>query len=152
MCLWMCIQKSVGEPEITTKVVKKCDKLIQSSTKYLTGVYKFANYFCPLFPRNDMSAKAVFGTLVMFLQNDAGYAKWGPTSEKIKELIFAAKPKDVIKEQSSPSWFDIPYWIYIFLLYFVLMKWLAQIPWWNAVIGLRCWHCQILIKKKRKKK
>lgn len=50
-----------------------------------------------------MSAKASFGTLVVFLQNDAGFARWGPTPEKIKELILASKPKDPLPSPSSPS-------------------------------------------------
>ncbi|BFZ19751.1 hypothetical protein BsWGS_22790 [Bradybaena similaris] len=41
--------------------------------------------------RNEMNCKAVFGTLVVFLQNEAGYAKWTPTTEKIKELVLATK-------------------------------------------------------------
>ncbi|CAG5118671.1 unnamed protein product [Candidula unifasciata] len=41
--------------------------------------------------RKEMNCKAVFGTLVVFLQNEAGYAKWTPTAEKIKELVLASK-------------------------------------------------------------
>ena len=51
--------------------------------------------------KSEMSAKAVFGTLVVFLQNDAGFAKWEPTSEKIKELVLASKPRD--SATASPS-------------------------------------------------
>ena len=29
---------------------------------------------------------SVHGTLVTFLQNEAGFEKWGPTTERIEEL------------------------------------------------------------------
>ena len=50
-----------------------------------------------------MSSKAVFGTLVIFLQNEAGNKRWTPTPEKIKELVMASKPKDPISTPSPPS-------------------------------------------------
>ena len=40
--------------------------------------------------------KSAHGTLVIFLQNDAGYARWGPTAERVKELLLASKPKDTV--------------------------------------------------------
>lgn len=43
-----------------------------------------------------MSAKSLHGTLVVFLQNDAGFAKWGPTPERLKELLLSAKPRDTV--------------------------------------------------------
>ncbi|BFZ13338.1 hypothetical protein BsWGS_16377 [Bradybaena similaris] len=53
--------------------------------------------------RNEMNCKAIFGTLVVFLQNDAGYARWTPTEEKIKELTQAIKPKDPVGSPSTIS-------------------------------------------------
>ncbi|CAH1779043.1 unnamed protein product [Owenia fusiformis] len=44
--------------------------------------------------KDDMDIKSSHGTLVIFLQNDAGYARWGPTQEKVKDLILAYRPKD----------------------------------------------------------
>ncbi len=41
--------------------------------------------------------KSIHGTLVVFLQNDAGYVKWGPTPERIKELMLAYRPKEPVK-------------------------------------------------------
>ena len=40
--------------------------------------------------------KSAHGTLVIFLQNDAGFARWGPTPERLKELLLASKPKDIV--------------------------------------------------------
>jgi phosphorylated CTD-interacting factor 1 len=45
----------------------------------------------------------VHGTLVVFLQNEAGFKKWGPTPEKIKELLIAAKPKATPTSSSSST-------------------------------------------------
>ncbi|XP_041375608.1 mRNA (2'-O-methyladenosine-N(6)-)-methyltransferase-like [Gigantopelta aegis] len=44
--------------------------------------------------KGDMSVKAIHGTLVVFLQNDAGLAKWGPTPERLNDLMLASKPRD----------------------------------------------------------
>uniref|UniRef100_A0A4W5RRD0 mRNA (2'-O-methyladenosine-N(6)-)-methyltransferase n=1 Tax=Hucho hucho TaxID=62062 RepID=A0A4W5RRD0_9TELE len=39
--------------------------------------------------KEDMYYKAVHGTVVIFLQNAAGFAKWEPTPERIQELLAA---------------------------------------------------------------
>lgn len=36
--------------------------------------------------------RSVHGTQVIFLQNDAGFSRWGPTPERIDALIEAYKP------------------------------------------------------------
>ncbi|XP_013083878.1 mRNA (2'-O-methyladenosine-N(6)-)-methyltransferase-like [Biomphalaria glabrata] len=53
--------------------------------------------------KDKMNVKAAFSTLVVFLQNDAGYNKWTPTTEKIKELVLASKIKDPLSSSSLPS-------------------------------------------------
>uniref|UniRef100_A0A8C6L4L5 mRNA (2'-O-methyladenosine-N(6)-)-methyltransferase n=1 Tax=Nothobranchius furzeri TaxID=105023 RepID=A0A8C6L4L5_NOTFU len=42
--------------------------------------------------REDMYYRAVHGTAVLFLQNDAGFAKWAPTPERLAELTTAYRP------------------------------------------------------------
>ncbi|XP_037346421.2 mRNA (2'-O-methyladenosine-N(6)-)-methyltransferase [Pungitius pungitius] len=42
--------------------------------------------------RDEMYYRAVHGTAVLFLQNDAGFAKWGPTPERLAELMAAYRP------------------------------------------------------------
>ncbi|XP_074529420.1 mRNA (2'-O-methyladenosine-N(6)-)-methyltransferase isoform X2 [Halichoeres trimaculatus] len=42
--------------------------------------------------REEMYYRAVHGTAVLFLQNDAGFAKWGPTPERLAELMAAYRP------------------------------------------------------------
>ncbi len=49
---------------------------------------------CGFFCRKETNVKCGHGTLIVFLQNDAGFAKWGPTPERLKELILAYRPKD----------------------------------------------------------
>lgn len=49
-------------------------------------------------PKDDLYIKSVHGTLVVFLQNDAGYAKWGPTPERQKELQLAFEPISPAKD------------------------------------------------------
>jgi len=41
-----------------------------------------------------MNIKALHGTVIIFLQNDAGFAKWGPTPERVKELLLAYIPRE----------------------------------------------------------
>uniref|UniRef100_A0A665X9U0 mRNA (2'-O-methyladenosine-N(6)-)-methyltransferase n=1 Tax=Echeneis naucrates TaxID=173247 RepID=A0A665X9U0_ECHNA len=42
--------------------------------------------------REEMYYRAVHGTAVLFLQNDAGFAKWAPTPERMAELMAAYRP------------------------------------------------------------
>ncbi|CAG2172791.1 unnamed protein product, partial [Oppiella nova] len=41
--------------------------------------------------KNDVNVKSAHGTLVVFLQNDSGFLKWGPTPERLDELVDAYK-------------------------------------------------------------
>lgn len=36
--------------------------------------------------------RSVHGTLVVWLQNNAGYARWGPTEERVEALLEAFRP------------------------------------------------------------
>jgi len=42
----------------------------------------------------DLNVRAVHGTLVVFLQNDAGFTKWEPTTERLRELLLAYRPTE----------------------------------------------------------
>ncbi|XP_029943254.1 mRNA (2'-O-methyladenosine-N(6)-)-methyltransferase [Salarias fasciatus] len=42
--------------------------------------------------REDMYYRAVHGTAVLFLQNDAGFVKWPPTAERLSQLTAAYRP------------------------------------------------------------
>ncbi|XP_054164741.1 mRNA (2'-O-methyladenosine-N(6)-)-methyltransferase-like [Oppia nitens] len=41
--------------------------------------------------KNELNVKSAHGTLIVFLQNDSGFLKWGPTPERVDELIEAYK-------------------------------------------------------------
>lgn len=51
-----------------------------------------------------MYYRAVHGTAVLFLQNDAGFAKWAPTPERLAELTAAYRASSTrISSLSSPG-------------------------------------------------
>lgn len=54
--------------------------------------------------RKDLHIKSVHGTMAVFLQNDAGFMKWEPTPERIKELVLAYRPSDSTKSNSQLVW------------------------------------------------
>lgn len=37
----------------------------------------------------EMNIRSSHGTLVVFLQNDGGFEKWGPTPERLSELALS---------------------------------------------------------------
>lgn len=49
-----------------------------------------------------MYYRAVHGTAVLFLQNDAGFAKWAPTPERLADLTAAYRPSHP-SAMSSPG-------------------------------------------------
>ncbi|XP_036387204.1 mRNA (2'-O-methyladenosine-N(6)-)-methyltransferase [Megalops cyprinoides] len=53
--------------------------------------------------REEMYYKAVHGTAVIFLQNDAGFAKWEPTPERIQELQAAYRVSGRSLSSPGPS-------------------------------------------------
>lgn len=50
-----------------------------------------------------MYYRAVHGTAVLFLQNEAGFAKWAPTPERLAELAAAYRPSSHPSALSSPG-------------------------------------------------
>ncbi|XP_045193105.1 mRNA (2'-O-methyladenosine-N(6)-)-methyltransferase-like [Mercenaria mercenaria] len=56
--------------------------------------HEYRHGFQHICSKDDMNFKAVHGTLVVFLQNDAGFQRWGPTTERVKELLISAKPRE----------------------------------------------------------
>ncbi|XP_043946164.1 mRNA (2'-O-methyladenosine-N(6)-)-methyltransferase [Protopterus annectens] len=53
--------------------------------------------------REEMYYKAVHGTVILFLQNQAGFTKWEPTQERLQELINAYKVSGRTLASSSSS-------------------------------------------------
>lgn len=52
--------------------------------------HEYRNGFQHICSKGDMNMKAAHGTVVVFLQNAAGTACWGPTPERVNELKQAA--------------------------------------------------------------
>uniref|UniRef100_A0A671V4D8 mRNA (2'-O-methyladenosine-N(6)-)-methyltransferase n=1 Tax=Sparus aurata TaxID=8175 RepID=A0A671V4D8_SPAAU len=57
--------------------------------------------------RDEMYYRAVHGTAVLFLQNDAGFAKWAPTPERLAELTAAYRPSPSTPSTLSSDCSDI---------------------------------------------
>ncbi|XP_077192254.1 LOW QUALITY PROTEIN: mRNA (2'-O-methyladenosine-N(6)-)-methyltransferase [Paroedura picta] len=53
--------------------------------------------------KEEMYYKAVHNTAIFFLQNNAGFAKWEPTAERLQELVAACKHSGRILAPSSSS-------------------------------------------------
>lgn len=41
--------------------------------------------------KNEVTVKSKVNTLIYFLQNDGGFLKWGPTQERVDELVESFK-------------------------------------------------------------
>lgn len=83
-------------PEWRDPVPKVITKLESSKFKRKHLVipafeHEYRNGFQHICDKNDMNVKSAHGTLIVFLQNDAGFLKWGPTPERLDELIDAYK-------------------------------------------------------------
>ncbi|XP_064466906.1 mRNA (2'-O-methyladenosine-N(6)-)-methyltransferase-like isoform X2 [Ornithodoros turicata] len=48
--------------------------------------------FQHIMPRLEVNVRSAHGTQVIFLQNDAGYARWGPTPERLDALRESYRP------------------------------------------------------------
>lgn len=62
--------------------------------------HEYRHGFQHICSKKDLHIKSVHGTMAVFLQNDAGFTKWEPTPERIKELVLAYRPSDSTKSNS----------------------------------------------------
>ncbi|KFM59810.1 Phosphorylated CTD-interacting factor 1, partial [Stegodyphus mimosarum] len=63
--------------------------------------HEYRHGFQHVIPKSEICQRSVHGTQVFFLQNDSGYARWGPTPERIEALLEAFKlGKDKDREQN----------------------------------------------------
>ena len=42
--------------------------------------------------RSEVAVRSVNGTMIVWLQNDAGYQRWGPTEDKVEQLLESFRP------------------------------------------------------------
>ncbi|PRD25732.1 UNVERIFIED_CONTAM: Phosphorylated CTD-interacting factor 1 [Trichonephila clavipes] len=63
--------------------------------------HEYRHGFQHVIPKSEICQRSIHGTQVFFLQNDSGYARWGPTPERIDALLEAFKlGKDKDREQN----------------------------------------------------
>ena len=46
----------------------------------------------PLYSRSEVNIRSVNATVVVWLQNDAGYQRWGPTEDRVEQLLESFRP------------------------------------------------------------
>ncbi|XP_074645093.1 mRNA (2'-O-methyladenosine-N(6)-)-methyltransferase-like [Tubulanus polymorphus] len=56
--------------------------------------HEYRHGFQHIVAKNETNIKAMHGTLIIFLQNEAGLSKWEPTADRLHELRLAFRPKD----------------------------------------------------------
>ena len=42
---------------------------------------------CLTQPRSEVNVRSVNGTIIVWLQNDAGFQRWGPTEDRVEQLL-----------------------------------------------------------------
>lgn len=82
-CTYFRTRISTRLPTSRTKVII-CNHglfLFKYSTQYYLGTN-----------RTEINVRAAHGTVIVWLQNEAGYQKWGPTDERVDALLEAYRP------------------------------------------------------------
>merc|ERR1719411_1791949 len=54
--------------------------------------HDYRHGFQHVMPKTDVNVKSAHGTMIVWLQNDAGYQRWGPTEERVEALLEAFRP------------------------------------------------------------
>jgi len=54
--------------------------------------HDYRHGFQHVMPKTDVNVKSAHGTMIVWLQNDAGYQRWGPTEERVESLLEAFRP------------------------------------------------------------
>ncbi|XP_043255832.1 mRNA (2'-O-methyladenosine-N(6)-)-methyltransferase [Colletes gigas] len=54
--------------------------------------HEYRHGFQHILPKGEVNIRAAHGTLVVWLQNAAGAARWGPTEERVEALLEAWRP------------------------------------------------------------
>ena len=80
-------------PETTQKIITKLEtnKYKRTHLSVPAGDHEYRHGFQHICPQVEVMAKSQYNTLIYFLQNDAGFLKWGPTPERVEELVESFK-------------------------------------------------------------
>ena len=86
--------------ETTQKIIPKLEsnKFKRTHLTIPSMEHEYRHGFQYICNKNEVNVKSQYNTLVYFLQNDAGFLKWGPTPERVEELVEAfqiGRDKDV---------------------------------------------------------
>ena len=54
--------------------------------------HDYRHGFQHLVSKTEVSVKSLHGTMIVWLQNDAGYQRWGPTEDRVDALLDAFRP------------------------------------------------------------
>nr|CAG4639841.1 EOG090X02BU [Daphnia pulex] len=57
-----------------------------------TFEHEYRHGYQHLVPKTEINVRAAHGTVIVWLQNEAGYQKWGPTDERVDALLEAYRP------------------------------------------------------------
>ena len=59
---------------------------------WLSQFWNLALTFPPFYCRSEVNVRSVNGTVIVWLQNDAGYQRWGPTEDRVEQLLESFRP------------------------------------------------------------
>uniref|UniRef100_U5EVH2 Putative pdx1 c-terminal inhibiting factor 1 n=1 Tax=Corethrella appendiculata TaxID=1370023 RepID=U5EVH2_9DIPT len=84
-------------PEWKEPVIQCLSKIEDSHFKRKQVVvmameHEYRHGYQHILPKSDVNIKSVHGTMVVWLQNNAGFARWGPTENRIDALWEAFRP------------------------------------------------------------
>lgn len=68
---------------------------VRRYTRMHTHTHKLYNTFLlqlNYHRRSELNVRSAHGTLVVWLQNNAGYQRWGPTDDRVEALLEAFRP------------------------------------------------------------
>ncbi|KAL0274131.1 UNVERIFIED_CONTAM: hypothetical protein PYX00_006629 [Menopon gallinae] len=54
--------------------------------------HEYRHGFQHIVPKSEVNTRAAHGTLVVWLQNTAGFQRWGPTEDRVEALLEAFRP------------------------------------------------------------
>merc|ERR1712141_12979 len=54
--------------------------------------HEYRHGFQHTIPKSEVNVRSVNATVVVWLQNDAGYQRWGPTEDRVEQLLESFRP------------------------------------------------------------
>merc|ERR1711902_147029 len=54
--------------------------------------HEYRHGFQHIIPKSEVNVRSVNATVVVWLQNDAGYQRWGPTEDRVEQLLESFRP------------------------------------------------------------